>query len=139
MHCELVDRRWSPEDAAFIASKMWNKPYPRRYGRKEEPMDTDEVVHHCYSFSLLSNDRFGWLDRTGKLWGCGYAQHEWLTDFFGWSVPTLEQAGWWRVSEIVSGRVDPSKKQYEWFAANEKNRIRRDLIVCKVPKTIFVP
>ena len=45
---------------------------------------------------LCLNPSCGLMDRSGKIYGCGFAQHDELARLMGWEIANLEREGWVR-------------------------------------------
>lgn len=64
---------------------------------------------------LCLKPRCGLMDRDGRIYGCGYAQHDTLARIMGWDIADLECKGWIRFDAHQSSRAvcyqNPSQEQ----------------------------
>lgn len=76
------------------------------------------------------NPQCGLMDRSGKIYGCGFAQHEELSRLMGWEIIDLERQGWVRFDACGGGRAycetKPSEEQLNRLAQWGLDRKFRD-------------
>lgn len=102
---ELVDwftrdpQRMPIEDIELLADRMIGTNRGRfHFLHEPEGMSVTEVWNMILEYDFLLSDRYGWLDRKGKLWGCSWAAHEKLLDVLGHETKDVERLGWVRVT-----------------------------------------
>jgi hypothetical protein len=62
-----------------------------------------DLWNNILDYQLCSDYRFNaWVTRTGKIWTCGFAQHECLLRIMGVDILEAEAAGWLRVTGMPS-------------------------------------
>jgi hypothetical protein len=76
---ELVDwftrdpQRMPIEDIELLADRMIGTNRGRfHFLHEPEGMSVTEVWNMILEYDFLLSDRYGWLDRKGKLWGCSW-------------------------------------------------------------------
>lgn len=69
----------------------------------------EENAHHAFADD---SSPFGWVDRDGQGWGCGWARHRRLAEgFFGVSEYELELRGYVKITHGYAG-----PRGLEWWA-----------------------
>lgn len=90
--------RMTDEEARLLAAKIGEPSYYNY--RQDEPIlwSAERIWSVALDMNLFMHDRFGWVDRDGRFWGCGHASHELLLHFLGVGIAEAEKGGWVRIS-----------------------------------------
>ena len=101
----LTDKHGEPKkipshdeaDLRTLVTNMLAKPDP--FDSDGEPPRPSRVWNWIVDFGLLHlGQKNGWIDREGKMWGCGWAQHDRLLYWMGREAGDVEADGWVKVS-----------------------------------------
>ena len=96
-------------EARMLARKIGE---PSHYGRGRWNWTAEGIWETALAQGLFMGDAFGWIDRSGRFWSCGYAAHELLLHFLGVDISEAEAGGWIRVSMSgVQTMFTPSTEQ----------------------------
>jgi hypothetical protein len=89
------DPHMTEAEACLLAAKIGQPSY---YCRGDHDWRAGTIWAVALEQCLFMHDRFGWIDREGRFWGCGHAAHELLLHFLGRDIRTVEDGGWIRLS-----------------------------------------
>lgn len=106
----------SKYEAMVLSDKVGKPNYYDSKRDKANPVlwTAESIWSTALAQNLFMSDRFGWIDREGRFWGCGFAAHELLLHFMGEDVKDVEQKGWVRVSMgIAQCLFQPSSAQIQ--------------------------
>lgn len=108
-----------PVDLRRLLEAMTTMPDPSdKYNDRR--LSPGECYNRIQQYGLMYlRARTGWVDRSGKLWGCGYAAHEKLLYWLGLEAREVEAMGW--------ARVGPHTTQHMFRLSREQRKAIREM------------
>lgn len=114
------------EEAELLAAQIGQ---PDNYFGGRYVWTAERIWSIALDRGIFMNDRFGWIDRDGRFWGCGHAAHELLLHFLGVDIGEVEHGGWIRISMSGPQTIfTPSEGQIKALIARGQEGIAKRFI-----------
>lgn len=94
------------ENANRILAKLGSSFY------RIDFLDVPDLFSVTIRDKLFHSSKYGWIDREGRFWRCGYCSHAFLLFFLNLTERDAELAGWVRVSQTVQCLFEITDEQF---------------------------
>lgn len=90
---------YDADELRLLIANMLRLPDPFRNPEDATTATLRQAWNWILDFNLLHQSAVnGWIDRSGKKWGCGWASHDRLVYWLSREVADVEADGWARVT-----------------------------------------